>query len=170
MATSTLLQYLETSGVSVSGAVVQNGVTPSNRLQTETFLTETAITAGQLVAVDTAKLATDASGGLTAATVITADFNTSPVRKIVVGVAAESVTGTATAPAFVKVIVRGPAAAVPLATVGCAVGDPVVLDTAGGTGACMVNTAANIGHVVGYALEALAAAGPLKIYVLKNGI
>jgi len=170
MATSTLLQYLETSGVSVSGAVVQNGVTPSNRLQTETFLTETAITAGQLVAVDTAKLATDASGGLTAATVITADFNTSPVRKIVVGVAAESVTGTATAPAFVKVIVRGPAAAVPLATAGCSVGDPVVLDTAGGTGACMVNTAANIGHVVGYALETIAAAGPLKIYVLSNGI
>jgi len=170
MATSTLLQYLETSGVSVSGAVVQNGVTPSNRLQTETFLTETAITAGQLVAVDTAKLATDASGGLTAATVITADFNSAPVRKIVVGVAAESVTGTATAPAFVKVIVRGPASAVPLATVGCAVGDPVVLDTAGGTGACMVNTAANIGHVVGYALETIAAAGPLKIYVLSNGI
>jgi hypothetical protein len=171
MATTNILNYLETTGKSVTtGGDVQLGTAPLNRLQTETFLTETAITAGQLVAVDAAKLATDATGGLTAATVITADFNSAPVRKIVVGVAAESVTGTATAPAFVKVIVRGPAAAVPLATVGCAVGDPVVLDTAGGTGACMVNTAANIGHVIGYALETIAAAGPLKIYVLKNGI
>jgi hypothetical protein len=171
MATSNILNYLETTGKSVTtGGDVQLGTSPLNRLQVETFLTETAITAGQLVAVDAAKLSTDASGGLTAVTVITADFNSAPVRKIVVGVAAESVTGTATSPQPIKVIVRGPAAAVPLATVGCAVGDPVVLDTAGGTGACMVNTAANIGHVVGYALETIAAAGPLKIYVLSNGI
>jgi len=170
MATSTLIQYLDTSGVSVSGATVQNGVTPSNRVQFETFLTETAITKGQLVAVDVTKMSTDASGGLTAATVITADFNSATVQKIVVGVADQSVTGTSTSPQFVKVIVRGPASAVPLATVGCAVGDPLVLDTAGGTGACMVNTAANIGHVFGYALETIAAAGPLKVYVLGTGI
>jgi hypothetical protein len=170
MATQTLLQYLDTAGVSVSGAATQFGLSPSNRQQFETFNTETAITKGQLVAVDVAKMATDASGGLTAATVITADFNAATVQKIVVGVAAESVTGTATSPQPVKVIVRGPASAVPLATVGCAVGDPLVLDTAGAAGSIMLNTAANIGHVVGYALETVAAAGPIRIYVLCNGV
>jgi hypothetical protein len=173
MATSTLVQYLETSGVSVSGAVVQNGLTPSNRVQFETFLCETAITKGQLVAVDVAKMSTDATGGLTAATVITADFiGPVPLQKIVVGVAAESVTGTATSPQPVKVVVRGPASAVPLTTVGCAVGDSLVLDVTGGiAGACMVNTAAIFqAHIFGYALETVAAAGPIRVYVLGCGI
>jgi hypothetical protein len=170
MATQTLLQYLDTAGVSVSGAVTQFGLSPSNRQQFETFNTETAITKGQLVAVDVVKMSTDATGGLTAATVITADFNSATVQKIVVGVAAESVTGTATSPQPVKVIVRGPASSVPLVTVGCAVGDPLVLDTAGGAGSCMVNTAANIGHVFAYALETVAAAGNIRVYVLGTGI
>jgi hypothetical protein len=170
MATSTLLQYLDTAGVSVSGAVTQFGLSPANRQQFETFNTETAITKGQLVAVDVVKMSTDATGGLTAATVITADFNSATVQKIVVGVAAESVTGTSTSPQPVKVIVRGPASSVPLATVGCAVGDPLVLDTAGAAGSCMVNTAANIGHVFAYALETVAAAGNIRVYVLGTGI
>ena len=170
MATSTLLQYLDTAGVSVSGAVTQFGLSPSNRQQFETFNTETAITKGQLVAVDVVKMSTDATGGLTAATVIAADFNSATVQKIVVGVAAESVTGTATSPQPVKVIVRGPASAVPLVTVGCAVGDPLVLDTAGAAGSCMVNTAATTLHVFGYALETVAAAGNIRVYVLGTGI
>jgi len=170
MATQTLLQYLDTSGVSVSGATVQNGLAPSNRVQFETFLCESAITKGQLVAVDVAKMATDTSGGLTAATVITADFNSAPVQKIVVGVAAESVTGTATSPQFVKVVVRGPASSVPLFTAGCAVGDPLVLDTGGAAGSCAVNAAAGIGHVFAYALETVAAAGNIRVYVLGTGI
>ena len=87
-----------------------------------------------------------------------------------VGVAAESVTGTATSPQFVKVIVRGPASSVPLVTVGCAVGDPLVLDTAGGAGSCMVNTAATTLHVFAYALETVAAAGDIRVYVLGTGI
>jgi hypothetical protein len=167
MSTSTSIQYLETTGKSVTtGADVQLGLSPLNRLQTEIFLCETAITKGQLVAVDVAKMATDTTGGLTAVTVIAADFNAATVQKIVVGVAAEAVTGTATSPQPVKVVIRGPASAVPLVTVGCTVGDPLVLDTAGGTGSCMVNTAANIGHVVGYALETVAAAGPIRVFVL----
>jgi hypothetical protein len=171
MATTSILNYLETTGKSVTtGADVQLGTSPLNRLQVETFLCETAIVKGQLVAVDVAKMVTDTSGGLTALTIIAADFNSATVQKIVVGVAAESVTGTATSPQLVKVVIRGPATSVPLVTVGCAIGDPLVLDTAGGTGGCMVNTAANIGHVVGYALETVAAAGPIKVYVLSNGI
>jgi hypothetical protein len=167
MATTNILNYLETTGKSVTtGADTQLGLSPLNRLQVETFLCETAIVKGQLVAVDVVKMATDTTGGLTAVTVIAADFNSATVQKIVVGVAAESVTGTATSPQLVKVVIRGPASAVPLVTVGCAVGDPLVLDTAGGTGGCMVNTAANIGHVIGYALETVAAAGPIRVFVL----
>ncbi len=170
MATSTLVQYLNTSSNLATGGTTQVGITPSNRRQVEAFLTRTAIVKGQLVAVDVSLMATDASGGLTATTVIAADFNSATVQKIVVGVALESVTGTATSPQDLQVCVRGPASAVPLATVGCAVGDPLVLDTAGGTGACMVNTAANIGHVFAYALETVAAAGPIRVYVLGTGI
>ena len=171
MATTSILNYLETTGKSVTtGADTQLGLSPLNRLQVETFLCETAIVKGQLVAVDVVKMATDATGGLTAVTVIAADFNSATVQKIVVGVAAESVTGTATSPQPVKVVIRGPASAVPLITVGCGVGDPLVLDTTGNVGQCMVNTAANIGHVIGYALETVAAAGPIKVYVLSNGI
>jgi len=174
MATSTLIQYLETTGKSVTtGADVQLGVTPSNRLQVETFLCETAIVKGQLVAVDVAKMGTDATGGLTAATVITADFlGPVPLQKIVIGVAAESVTGTATSPQPVKVIVRGPASAVPLTTAGCLIGDALVLDITGGVaGACMINTAAIFqAHIFGYALETVAAAGPIRVYVLGCGV
>jgi len=170
MATSTLVQYLNTTTNLAAGGTTQVGVTPSNRRQVESFLTRTAIVKGQLVAVDVSLMATDATGGLTAATVIAADFNSATVQKIVVGVALESVTGTATSPQDVQVVVRGPATAVPLATVGCAVGDPLVLDTAGATGSCMVNTAANIGHVFGYALETVAAAGNIRVYVLGTGI
>jgi len=170
MATTTILQYLENTGNSISGGVVQLGTTPLDRLQTETFLCETAITKGQLVAVDVTKMVADPTGGYTALTVIAADFNSATVQKIAVGIAQQSVTGTATSPQPVTVVVRGPCQASLLATVGCAVGDPLVLDTAGAAGSLMVNTAANIGHVVCYALETVAAAGPVKVYVLGSGI
>jgi len=171
MATTTILQYLQHKGVSAAGASVELGTSPLDRIQTETFLTETAITKGQLVAVDVSKMTADPTGGFTALTVVAADFNAGPpVQKIAVGIAAASVTGTATNPQPITVVVRGPAAASSLATVGCAVGDPLVLDTAGAAGSLMVNTAANIGHVVCYALETVAAAGPVKVYVLGSGI
>ena len=172
MATSTLVQYLDTAGVSASGAVVQFGNTPSNRRQVETFLTETAITAGQLVAIDAAKLATDASGGLTAATVITADFNSAPVRKVVVGVALQSVTGTATSPQPIQICVRGVVTG--LSTTGAtAVGDTLILDSAGGAGACQAQPASvneggaatvPLGPAIGYALT-VAAAGSCTAYI-----
>ena len=53
MATTSILNYLETTGKSVTtGADTQLGLSPLNRLQVETFLCETAIVKGQLVAVD----------------------------------------------------------------------------------------------------------------------
>lgn len=169
MATSTLVQYLEASGVSVSGAVQYFGTNPSDRLQNETFLTETAITKGQLVAVDVSKMGTDASGGLTALTVVAGDFNSVPVQKVVVGVAAESVTGTATSPQPVKVVVRGIASSVPV--IGAtAVGSPLCLDEAGAAGAAEVYTAAKVGHVLGYALTSTAGPGTVTAYILGCGI
>lgn len=172
MATTTILQYLETSAVSASGAAVQLGNSPLNRQQSETFLCETAITKGQLVALDGAKLATDSSGGMTSATVITADFNSAPVRKMVVGVAAESVTGTATNPQPVKVIVRGVVTGV-VTTGATAVGQTIILDSAGGAGACQGQPTqvdeggaaiVPLGPALGYALT-VAAAGACTVYI-----
>ena len=173
MATTTILQYLDNTGKSVTtGADVQLGNSPLNRQQVETFLTETAITKGQLVALDGAKLATDPSGGLTSLTVITADFDSAPVRKMVVGVALEAVTGTATSPQPIKVCIRGVVAGV-VTTGATAVGQTLILDSAGGAGACQgqavsVNEAGAavvpLGPAIGYALT-IAAAGTCTAYV-----
>ena len=174
MATSNLVQYLEGTGVTVSGASVALGTTPSDRKQEETFLCESTITAGQVVAVDVAKMATDATGGLTALTVIAADYNSATVQKIVVGVAAQTVTGTATSPQPVRVIVRGPALSVP-AVGAIAQGDPVILDPAGAVGSCAAQGAYNsasanlVSEAFGFALTA-AAAGVVNVYVLGKGI
>ena len=173
MATTTLVQYLESTGKSVTtGADTQLGNELLNRRQVETFLTETAITKGQLVSLDAAKVSTDASGGLTSLTVITADFNSSPVRKIVVGVALESVTGTATAPALVKVCVRGVVTGV--ATTGAtAVGQTLILDSGGAAGTCQGqptqvdeggSAIVPLGPPIGYALT-VASASTCTAYI-----
>lgn len=175
MATTNILNYLENTGKSVTtGADVQLGATPLDRRQTEVFLTETAITKGQVVALDISKLATDATGGLTALTVIAADYNSPTVQKVVVGVAAASVTGTATSPQRVEVIVRGPVTGVP-AVGAIAAGDPVILDPAGAAGSCAAQGAYNsasanlVSEAFGFALGA-AAAGVVTVYVLGKGI
>lgn len=173
MATTTSLQYLESTGKSVTtGGDVQLGSEFLNRRQTEIFLTETAIVRGQLVSLDAAKIATDASGGLSTLTVITADFNSAPVRKIVVGVAVETVTGTATSPQPVKVCIRGVVTGV-VTTGVTAVGQTLILDAAGGAGACQGQAAQvdeggaaiiPLGPAIGYALT-VAAAGVCTAYV-----
>lgn len=169
MATSTLLQYLEGTANLAAGGTTPVGVSPSDRTQAETFLCETVIAKGALVAVDVSKMGTDASGGLTALTVVTADFNSAPVQKVVVGVAAEAITGTATSPQPVKVIVRGPVSGVPV--IGAtAVGSPLCLDEAGAAGAAEVYTAAKVGHIVAYALTSTGGAGTVTAYVLGCGI
>ena len=177
MATTNIVQYLNHTGKSVTtGASVELGTSPLDRKQEETFLTESAITAGQLVAVDVTKMVADPTGGYTAVTVIAADFNSATVQKIVVGVALQSVTGTATSPQPIRVVVRGPVSYTAKvdaggAGIGVAVGDPLILDLAGGTGLAQVNTAANTLHVVGYGLSAVAAAGGTGVmYVLGCGI
>ena len=170
MATSTLIQYLNQTDA-VTGASL--GVTPSDRLKVETFLCGSTITKGQVVALDVTKMATDTTGGTTALTVIAADYNSATVQKIVVGVAAETVAGTASQSLPVRVIVRGPALSVP-AVGAIAQGDPVILDPAGAAGSCAAQGAYNaasanlVSEAFGFALTA-AAAGVVNVYVLNKG-
>jgi hypothetical protein len=173
MATTNILQYLENTGNAIAGGTVQLGTAPLNRLQVETFLTETAIVKGQVVSVDFAKLASDASGGYSAVTVIAGVGNV-VTKTCAVGVAQESVTGTATSPQPVRVIVRGPALA--LTAVGAiAQGAPVILDTAGGVGAVKVQdnydaaVTAPVKEALGIAMAA-AAGAKVDIYVFGKGI
>lgn len=167
MATSNIVQYLQGTAKNAAGTTVYNGVTPSDRKQEETFLTESAITAGQLVSLDLSKITTDTTGGLVALTVITAVGNVA-TKKCIVGVAAQSVTGTATSPQPIRVIVRGPALSVP-ATGAIAQGDYVVVDTAGGAGAVKTQAAADVVGSVGVAMSA-AAAGVVSLYLFGLGI
>lgn len=163
MATASLIQYLGTTDA-VTGA--QLGVSPSDRLKVETFITSAAITKGQVVALDVSKMATDATGGLTSVTVLPADFNSAPVQKVVVGVAAEaqSVVG-----GLIKVIVRGPAVSVPVVSA-TAVGDCLILDPAGSAGAAAPQTAASVADAFAYALTSTGGAGTVTAYVLNKGI
>jgi hypothetical protein len=173
MATTNILQYLESTGNAIAGGTVQLGTAPLNRLQVETFLTETAITKGQVVSVDFAKMATDTSGGYSAVTVITGVGNV-VTKTCAVGVAQESVTGTATSPQPVRVIVRGPALAVP-STGAIAQGAPVILDTAGAAGTVKIQdnydaaVTAPVKEALGIAMTA-AAGNLVNIYVFGKGI
>lgn len=175
MATTNILQYLQHKGTSISGASVELGTSPLDRLQTETFLTESAIVKGQVVSLDMAKMVADSSGGYSALTVITGVGNV-VTKTCVVGVAAESVTGTATNPQPVKVIVRGPALSVP-STGAIAQGAPVILDPAGGAGTVKIQVTVNEGGVATYQVtEAIgiamtaAAANLVNVYVFGKGI
>lgn len=177
MATTTILQYLQHTGKSVTtGASVELGTSPLDRKQEETFMCESAIVKGQVLALDVTKMVSDPTGGFTALTVIAGDFNSVPVQKLVVGVASEAVTGTATSPQPVRVIVRGPALAVP-AIGAIAQGAPVILDPVGAAGSCSAQVTVNEGGVAvyqiseafGFAMTA-AAAGVVNVYVLGKGI
>lgn len=167
MATSTLVQYLENTGVSASGASVFFGRLPSARGQEETYLCETAITAGSLVAVDASKMVADPTGGSTALFVTTADFNAvGTVQKVVVGVAKASITGTVASPQPVVVVTKGVAVLVPVIAA-TAVGSPLCLDILGAAGSAQIAIqAATEGHVFGYALTATGGAGTVTAYLI----
>ncbi len=182
MATSNLVQYLETSFA--DGTTI--GVTPSDRKQVETFLfrnpnaaggANITLAAGQVVAVDVAQMATDASGGLTAIRVVLADYNSAPVQKIVVGVVEKAVTVAPQQTSPVRVVVRGPAASVAV-TGAVAIGDPLILDPAGAEGTGAVQLAYNaasatpVSEAFAFALSTAAGpgAGTVTAYILGKGI
>ena len=158
------LQYLSHKGTSATGATVELGASVADRTLVITCMTETAIVAGQVVAFDVAKIATDASGGYTALTAIAADYNSAPVQKCVGGIALESVTGTAGSPKAIRIVARGPARSVPV--VGAtAVGDPLCLDEAGAAGTAQVYVAASVGRVFGVALTSTGGAGAVTAFI-----
>jgi len=101
MATSTLVQYLEKSQTTISGGTVPVGADSSNRSQTETFLTETAIVKGDWVAVDTSQT------GASKVLVVVQAGVVATGNGLAIGVALESVTGTVASPQQVKVCVAG---------------------------------------------------------------
>jgi len=173
MATATTIQYLGTVDA-VTGAPL--GVSPSDRRQVETFLftnpnpaggASITLVAGEVAALDVSKMATDASGGLTAVSVVTALV---PNQIVLVGCFAETVTVSPGQTVPVKVVVRGPVANVPC--VGAiAVGAQVVIDALGGLGTVAAK-AALTESPLGVALTA--APGPgggfVTVYVWGKGI
>jgi hypothetical protein len=191
MATSTLIQYLSSSGVTGLGASTSFGTTPSDRKQVETFLftnpnavggASITLTSGAVMALDVSKMATDSSGGLTALYVVPADYNSATVQKLVVGCieigSASASAGTlVVAPqetVSVNVVVRGPVKNVPVVGA-AAVGDPLILDPAGATSSCAAQlpynsaSAALVSEAFAFALT-VPAAGFLTAYVLGKGI
>ena len=101
MATSTLIQYLDKTQNTVSGGTVAVGASSSNRSESETFLTESAITKGQWVSFDIAQ-----TGASKVLVVVTAPLVANG-NGAVIGVALESVTGTATSPQPIRVCISG---------------------------------------------------------------
>jgi hypothetical protein len=104
MATSTLIQYLETTAVTGLGVSVGVGAASMNRRQTETFIAKENLVVGDFVAFD---LAATADGDVTIG-IFKADGNSAPVRTpfgVVLGSAETS--GKLTAGSRINVCISG---------------------------------------------------------------
>ncbi len=157
MATSTLIQYLNPTQNTISGGTTPVGASTSDRSQTETFLTNGVITAGDWVAFDTTQ--TGASRVLFVDQAAAVALG----NGLVCGVALESVDGSlSTKP--IKVVISGYAEAL---TTGAVAGNPLAVVATLAT--AQVNVAANIASACGVALEA-SAVGPLltAVWVYKQ--
>ena len=155
MATSTLIQYLDKSQTTATGSTTPVGARASDRSQTETFLAETTITAGQWVQFDTAQ--SGASKVLVVKTAVPGP-GVAAINALVVGVALDSVVGTATAPQPVRVVVSGYVETANITT-GTAVGEPLGLTSGATAGKCDALAAAitNGASPCGVALSVAAA-------------
>lgn len=156
MATSTLIQYLETEQKDGFGATVAVGPATMDRRQTETFLASGPIAAGELVSLDASKTA----DGDKAIFVIKADEDAGATN-VPVGVA----LAAAAAGAKVEVCVRGVCEA--LCSPGVAVGDVLTADGTLGAGAGQLATVAAATEAqVAIALEAaVALPGTTTVFV-----
>jgi hypothetical protein len=104
MATSTLIQYLETTAVTGLGVSVGVGAASMNRRQTETFIAKENLVVGDFVAFD---LAATADGDVSIG-IFKADGNSAPVRTpfgVVLGSAETS--GKLTAGSRINVCISG---------------------------------------------------------------
>jgi len=149
MATSTLIQYLNTTGA--DGVDIGLGV--SNRRQVETFISREAIVAGDVVALDAVTLALTAGQRATQIR----QASTTATRTAVVGVALDAAAGAGEP---VRVCIRGVCEANVLA-----MGQGDVLTVTATAGSMDTITAATAPQVA-VALEAAAAPG--KALVLVN--
>jgi len=113
MATTSILQYLETTGFNAlpAGGTLPVGLDALNRRQTESFIAGGTLTVGDWVAFDLSA----ASNEIAAITVVRADLNAgaaatiTSTASIIVGVvvAADNSQGTLNAGDRVKVVTRG---------------------------------------------------------------
>ena len=150
MATSTLIQYLETEQKDGFGASVAVGTSTMDRRQTETFIAAAAVVAGDVVSLDAAQAA-DGDKAIKVKPANSGDLALSCPVGVALGAAAigEKVT----------VCVRGVCEAKLLA---CTQGD-VLTHTA--TAGSMDTIAAATDPQVAIALETAAAPGTFTVYV-----
>lgn len=159
MATSTLIQYLETSQRDGFGNVVAVGTDSQNRNQTEVFVAAVAITAGDLVSLDLRAATLD---GTKLVSVVPADLSSADTLGVI-GVA----TGAAAVGEKVTVVLKG--IALVNADAGIAAGDALSVSATGAgatAGFVMKRAAADLYTCVGVALEATGATVASKVKAL----
>lgn len=162
MATSTLIQYLETSQRDGLGNVVAVGTSAQNRNQTEVFVAAVAITVGDLVSLD---LRSTTSDGTKMVSVVPADLSSGDTLGVV-GVA----TNAAAVGEKVTVVLKG--IALVNADAGIAAGDALSVSATGSgatAGFVAKRAAADLYTCVGVALEATGAtvASQVKALIYK---
>ena len=158
MATSTLIQYLDKTQNTASGGTVAVGASSSNRSETETFLTESAITKGQWVSFDIAQ-----TGASKVLVVVTAPLVANG-NGAVIGVALESVTGTATSPQPIRCCISGFCEALVDSVNVTAARTPLVVDT-GTAGIASIHATTDLAPACGLSLI-VPQASPLLTEVL----
>lgn len=162
MATSTLIQYLETSQRDGFGNTVAVGTDSQNRNQTEVFVAAVAITVGDLVSLD---LRSATSDGTKMVSVVPADLSSGDTLGVV-GVA----TTAAAVGEKVTVVLKG--IALVNADAGIAAGDGLSVSATGSgatAGFVAKRAAADLYTCVGVALEATGAtvASQVKALIYK---
>ena len=162
MATSTLIQYLETSQKDGFGNTVAVGTASQNRNQTEVFVAAVAISVGDLVSLDLRAATLD---GTKLVSVVPADLSSADTLGVV-GVA----TSAAAVGGKVTVVLKG--IALVNADAGIAAGDALSVSATGAgatAGFVAKRAAADLYTCVGVALEATGAtvANQVKALIYK---
>jgi hypothetical protein len=159
MATSTLLQYLETTDA-VTGASL--GASPSNRRQVETFIAGATVVVGDWLQFDTSK-----TGAAKVLTVIQAAANGTG-NPLVVGVCLGSADsdGSLTVGSKINVAVAGYVESANVANAVAAAGVALTVDAAG-AGQAVAITAADTGPACGVTLSA-PVANKAEVWVYKQ--
>lgn len=156
MATSTLVQYLETAQVTGLGVSAPVGASTSDRSQTETFISGGAITSGDWVMFDTTQ-----TGANKVLTVVQAAFVANGQPKTV-GVALNSATA---AGQKVKVCIGGYCATANVANAVAAAGLALSINTTNGRATAY--TAAELAPACGISMSA-AAGNVADVWVIKQ--